>query len=248
MSNTNLAEIAKRMPLFAGLSDDERDVLLKDGKMRSFKRGENIFLHGDPIKSFYIVTDGVVQLMRETPDGQEVTTDIITTGRTMCKKEAFEASKRNHQLSGVAATDVILIEFPASWLKSAAMKNPALALNIITAISEYAHIVEVEAEHKSTMSATQQVACFLQRLCILNDYDPRSFELPYSKTLIASRLGMQLETFSRTLPKLAEHGIKVNGTHVEFFDADAIEEYVCGHCSIEGECATHQAVANKLNK
>lgn len=76
-------------------------------------------------------------------------------------------------------------------------------------MAERAHIAEVEAEHQATMSAAQLVACFMQRLCVLYNFDPKGFDLPYSKTLIASRLGMELETFSRTLAKLKEHGIAV---------------------------------------
>lgn len=106
--------------------------------------------------------------------------------------------------------------------------------------------MEVEAEHQATMSAAQLVACFMQRLCVLHNFNPKSFELPYSKTLIASLLGMELETFSRTLGKLKEHGITVNGNKVAITDLARVEQYVCGFCSISGDCATHQALEKKL--
>jgi CRP-like cAMP-binding protein len=95
------------------------------------------------------------------------------------------------------------------------------------------------------MSAAQLVACFMQRLCVLYDFNPESFDLPYSKTLIASRLGMELETFSRTLNKLKEHGISVNGNRVMITDLARISEYVCSFCSIADDCATHQAMEKK---
>ena len=107
-------------------------------------------------------------------------------------------------------------------------------------------MAEVEAEHQATMSAAQLVACFLQRLCVLYDYDPKGFDLPYSKTLIASRLGMELETFSRTVAKLKDHGIAVKGTHVSITDLKRIEEYVCGFCSVSEDCTAHQAMEKKM--
>jgi hypothetical protein len=113
-------------------------------------------------------------------------------------------------------------------------------------MAERTHIAEVEAEHQATMSAAQLVACFLQRLCVLYSFTPSGFDLPYSKTLIASRLGMELETFSRTLNKLKEHGILVEGNHVKITDLAKIGEYVCGACSISGECTTHQAMEQKV--
>jgi hypothetical protein len=70
--------------------------------------------------------------------------------------------------------------------------------------------------------------------------------LTYSKTLIAFRLGIkELETFSRTVAKLKDHDITVNGTHVSITNLKCIEEYVCGFCSIAGECPTHQAMEKK---
>ena len=242
----NMENKLTSLPLFNGLSVTEKHELLQGGNMRSFKCGQHIFMQGEEITHFYIVCSGLVQLFRETPDGQELTADILTAGRTMGKKEVFDRHGKRHYLSAVATTDVSLLEFPAQWLKNAAIKYPAMALNIISAISEYAHLVEIEAEHKSSMSVTQQLACFLQRICIVHDLDPRGFELPYSKTLIASRLGMQLETLSRTLPKLKECGIEVKGSKVSISDAEAIEKYVCSHCSIEGGCETHNKFIDKF--
>ena len=48
--------------------------------------------------------------------------------------------------------------------------------------------------------------------------DVHGFTLPFKKSLIASRLGMELETLSRALPKLKEHGITVKGSQVVFHD------------------------------
>ena len=90
------------------------------------------------------------------------------------------------------------------------------------------------------MSAAQIVACYLQRLCVLYNFDPHGFELPISKTLIASRLRMELETFSRTLKKLKEHGIEVEGTHVRFTSIDKARHFSCDDCSIHEDCPTHQ--------
>lgn len=99
---------------------------------------------------------------------------------------------------------------------------------------------------QATMSAAQLVACFIQRLCVLYDFDPKGFDLPYSKTLIASRLGMELETFSRTLAKLKVNGIMVEGNRVTIHDLERIGQYVCGFCSISGECATHEEMEKKM--
>lgn len=236
----------KSIPLFSGLTDQEKDVLLAGGRTHAYSKGEHLFLHGDELKNFYIICNGTVRIYRSNADGHETTTDVAISGKTMCKTEVFQAS-RLHTVSAVAVDDVVVMEFPVSWLKDAVKNNSTLALNVISALSRYAFMVEVEAEHQATMSATQLVACFLQRLCILHGFDPHGFDLPYSKSLIASRLGMELETFSRTLPKLKGNGISVEGSRVSIYDLDAIDEYVCGSCSVMEDCPTHQTLDKMMH-
>ncbi|MDB2415204.1 helix-turn-helix domain-containing protein [Rickettsiales bacterium] len=89
------------------------------------------------------------------------------------------------------------------------------------------------------MTATQMVACFLQRLCILYGHDPQDFELPYSKTLIASRLRIELETFSHTLKRLKKEGITVEGKDVSFTNKQKTGHFVCDECSLSEDCPAH---------
>ena len=61
--------------------------------------------------------------------------------------------------------------------------------------------------------------------------------LPYDKTLVAARLGMQPETFSRALSKLKkETGIRVQGAYIEMDSIDPLASYSCIACSSEFPC------------
>ncbi len=50
--------------------------------------------------------------------------------------------------------------------------------------------------------------------------------LPYEKALIASRLGMQPESFSRALKQLRPLGVEVRGDDVTISDIKALAAYV----------------------
>mgnify|MGYP002144465014 FL=1 len=142
----------------------------------------------------------------------------------------------------MAAEDTALLEFSILGFKEAARKHHGLTLNLLTSMSQNAHMAAIDAEHLVTFSAAQRIACFLLRLCILYDFDPAGFELPYSKTTIASRLGMELETFSRSLQTLKKNGVDIQGSHASIQNLRQLECFVCGHCSIEGECSTRRAL------
>ncbi|MBX7146075.1 MAG: Crp/Fnr family transcriptional regulator [Alphaproteobacteria bacterium] len=231
-------------PLFLGLTEFEKNELIQCAHIRQIARNEMLFTQGDPVSYFYFIINGTIQLFRTNIDGHEKTIAIIKSGQTMCEDEIMD-SCQNHRVNAQVVEDSAIMEFPALWLKNTAKKHSTFALNLLSLIANHAHMAEVEAEHQATMSAAQLVACFMQRLCILYGFNPEGFDLPYSKTLIASRLGMELETFSRTLNKLKEHGISINGNRVTITDLKRIEKYVCNFCSISEECETHHSINKK---
>ena len=239
--------ILQSLPLFTDLTDQDRDRLIRGGKMRRYASGENVFVFGETIRNFYVVCEGAIQLFRDTPDGHEMTTEVYIAGDTIGEIEILRLSTTHH-FNALAIKASLLAEFPLNWLKESIKENGVLALNLLAMLSRRSHIATLEAEHKATMSAPQQVACFLERLCILHDFNPDGFDLPYSKTLIASRLGMELETFSRALAKIRNHGITVQGTHVTFHDIQEMEGFICGNCSIAGKCDEHNLLKQKLRK
>ena len=106
------------------------------------------------------------------------------------------------------------MEFPVQWLKDAARAYNKVSLNLLSSLSERGYRQIIEAENKAHMTPVQLLASFLQQTCTNQGLNPHGFTLPFSKTLIASRLCMTRETLSRALPKLQEMGIYVTGTHV----------------------------------
>ncbi|NDF11801.1 MAG: Crp/Fnr family transcriptional regulator [Proteobacteria bacterium] len=234
-----------KLPLLAGLKDEEKKALISSGIERHYPKGSYLFHCGEPVTHFYVVCSGAMQLVRGTTDGKEVTQDIVIQGKTIGKTEILQQVHKIHMVSALAVEDSVVLEFPAAWLKSIA-QNPTVALNILSSLSQYIHMMELEVEHKSTMDTAQQLGCFLQRLCVLHNFDPKGFTLPYSKSLIASRLGIEPETFSRTLKKLKSYGIGIKGNTISFADSALIEQSVCSHCSSLETCSTHKAVVTGL--
>lgn len=233
-------------PLFEGLGDAHRDAMLRAGHMRRYEDGQSLFLYGDPARSFYLVCEGVIQLFRETPDGHELTAAVCLAGDTLGAHEVFLEKNARYLANAVATRASQVLEFSAEWLRENARKTGVFALNVLALLSKESRIAGVEAEHKSSMSAAQQVACFLERMCVLRGYDPRGFDLPYSKTLMASRLGMELETFSRALGTLRDYGLSIQGARVSFRDLSKLERFTCADCTISGNCPEHERLRASL--
>ena len=85
---------------------------------------------------------------------------------------------------------------------------------------------EHELEHRDVQNAPQRIGCFLLRLCRHHDDVSAILHLPYDKSLIATRLGMKAETFSRALSRLRQDtDIQVSGSTVRIDSIKKLSEY-----------------------
>lgn len=237
-------DMLRTLPLFRDLSEDQVILLASHSHVRKCERGSFLFLHGDDIRNFKILCRGTVQIFRETPDGHEVTSDILIAGDCINAEEVI-ALQKSHLTSARIVDDAQVLEVPINWMREHLADFNRLAPRMLQGLSERLHQAHLEAEHRSTMSATQMVACYFQGLCVLYEFDPKGFDLPYSKTLIASRLRMELATFSRTLQKLKEVGISVTGNRVAFTSLNQTGHFVCDNCSVSEDCPTHKALSER---
>lgn len=237
----------RALPLFSDLSRDDGAILVRNSRIISCARGQFLFMHGDKVTHFYVICRGAMQIFRETPGGREVTNDILIAGDSINADEVV-AGQAEHAMNARAVEDCSLLEIPIAWMRKHLKDFDHIAEKLLAGIADRLHSAQVDVEHLTTMSAAQMVACYLQKLCVLYNLDPRGFELPYTKALIASRLHMEKETFSRTLQTLRDQGITVTGAHVSIKDMRKTGNFVCGECSVAEECATHHVLHERLGK
>lgn len=68
MAGENL-DLLRHSPLFAGFSDEHFQILLPLALTQEFGAGDVIIKEGDPGDRFYILVDGVMDIVKETEDG-----------------------------------------------------------------------------------------------------------------------------------------------------------------------------------
>ncbi len=218
------------LDLFLGISAESKAKFEKSLITKTCKKGEVLFLQGDDAKYFYIVKSGWVKLFRETIDGEEAIVDVITEGHIFGNHSAFDEQKYSYSAEVVENT--ILYQLPLNLIVDVVSEDQKFALNFIKLISTKQKKNRREIEHLTIQTAPQRIGCFLLRLCNKKDNKNVILYLPYDKSLIASRLGMKAETFSRALSKLKEEtGIIINGPSVTIPDVSRLSSYTCNACS-----------------
>ena len=177
----------------------------------------------------------MVRLFRETLDGSQVTVDILPAGQVLALRTIFEDDL--YPYSAEIVENAEITSYPLSYLKDEIQTNNTLALNMLSSMSRCKRRKEQEIEHREIQNAPQRIGCFLLRLIPQNKEGPVTIHLPYDKTLVAARLGMQPETFSRALSKLKrETGIKIKGATIELDTVQQLVQFSCAACSSEFPC------------
>lgn len=225
----------KTLSLFNNCSDDFFAAVKAESVHLKTQKGKILFLHGDAANRFYLIRTGWVKLFRETLDGTQAVVDIISKDHIFGDTSIFENSQYPYSAEIVEGGEIL--SYPVAPLKSEIERNPAFAYDMLSAMARYRKQQDREIEHRSIQNAAQRIGCFLLRLTKQDETGNIIIHLPYDKMLVASRLGMQPETFSRALKKLKdETGIEIKGSTIHVGALDQLSSYSCAACSSEFPC------------
>lgn len=223
------------MTLFSQLKDDVVAGLSEHALQRFEKKGSILFLPDMPNDKFYIVISGWVKLFRETMDGVEAVIDVLTSSHYFGEIGLSGADSMPYGAEIIE--DAEIISLPRFLLEEEVIRNSVFGLSVLRHLTQKKIQSDMEIEHRTLQSAPQRIGCFLLKLCNQSVERAVTLHLPYDKVMIAGRLGMQPETFSRALTKLREEtGIRIKGSSVEIDDVQKLISYTCVACSSSFPC------------
>ena len=201
----------RRVEMLKTVGDDDLARLLSVASPRSYSRNQMIFSQGEQADRFFIVLDGWARIYRSLPDGSEVTINLFTNGESFAEAAVFSGG--TFPASAVSADESRLLVVRGSGFLQCLSRSPKLAFAMIANMSRKLHFLVRQVEQLSHRTTKQRVAAFLLTLAD-RTHGPAKIHLPLDKHLIAARLGMQPESFSRALAKLRGHGIECIGDEV----------------------------------
>jgi len=209
--------------LFSGLVPDDLRKLLATSSIRRYPDHTTLFMEGDPADRFFVVMDGWVKLFRLSENGQEVVISVSSPGESFAEAAIFD--NNTFPVSAVAITDVRLLVVSAESLMRQLSENMDFTFNMLASMSRQMRRNVIKLHQMCSMSSTERLADFLIDLSNSHNGTAR-ITLPLDKSLIAARLGMQPETFSRALAKLKTVGVQSVGHDVEIKDLNALRAMV----------------------
>ena len=216
-------ETVHKAPLFSGLFPEELEQLLAHARVREVKSHEAIFAEGDKAGAFYFVVSGAVRLYRLSPKGDEKVIEIIMAGSTFGEAVVFLGG--HYPLYAAALSDTKLVEIPTNDFVRALKANGAMALRMLASISIRLHQLINDVQALTLETAGQRVAGYLLEQCPPGAQSA-DVHIVVHKNVIASRLGVKAETFSRVLATLRDLGlISVAGSDIHVADRLGLEKW-----------------------
>ncbi|BAN69456.1 Crp/Fnr family transcriptional regulator [endosymbiont of unidentified scaly snail isolate Monju] len=186
--------LLKRGPLFAALSDDQLDRITQHARQIRLESGEALFEQGEPAERFYLVTSGQIKLFRLSPNGNEKVVEIVTPGCTFAEALMF-LQHPTYPVSAQALTSAEVISVDARDFTVMLHESTETCFLLLGDLSQRIRgLLLREIDELSLYSATCRVAGYLAEA---GPPDRDEFELPVAKQILASRLSVKPETFSR---------------------------------------------------
>jgi CRP-like cAMP-binding protein len=214
------------VPLFKDVGAEELDRIAASTQQVRAERGEVLFHRGDQALGFHIVVFGQVKLAFSSPSGHEKVVELLGPGQSF--GEAVMFMERPHIVTAQTLDDSLLLYVGSHAVFEELGRDPKFARRMIAGLSRRLHQLMGDLETYSLHSGTQRVIGYLLRDSVDSAGNETSLEisLPATKGVIASRLSLTQEHFSRILHELAARGlIEVRGRAILVADVAALRNH-----------------------
>jgi len=205
-------------------------------RVQRVERGQVLFEQGDQCNGVHVVVSGQLKLAFCSLQGVEKVVGIATAGEGV--GEACISIGKNYPVYGEALSETDLIFLPKNVLSDCLEGDQDFSYRLLVRIAEKFHGLLLDIESTCLQSGAERIVAFLLRQ--LEDRGDvmegaAVIELSVPKSVIASRLSLTQEHFSRLLRQLSEHGmIEVEGRHIHIPDVARLRHYLdsgAGHCA-----------------
>jgi CRP-like cAMP-binding protein len=220
-----IEDFLAHLPLFREIDRSALRQIARGSAAIDAPRGTVLFRRGDRCAGFHVVIFGQVKLSIYSPDGGEKVVEVMGPGQSF--GEAVMFLDKPYAVTAETLADTKLVHVSSAAVDAELQRDSAFARRIIASLSRRLHRLVADLEAATLQSATQRVIGYLLSQEGAGGEGAALVTLHASKRVIASRLNLSQEHFSRILHSLAAAGlIEVEGREVRILDAARLR--ACG--------------------
>ena len=205
--------------LFSGLDDAQLERVRRHSHVADLLEGESLFYQGDEANSIFLVLSGRIKLSLMSPEGKEKVIDLVEAGSTFAEALMF-LDEPHYPVTATALKSGRVIVISSREFKSMLHESIDSCFLLLGRMSARIRSLIQEIDALSLETGTVRTVNYLL------SHAPEEgdcYDLDIAKSVIASRLSVKPETFSRILKHLNEQQIvTIDGRRVTIHDRDAM--------------------------
>jgi len=222
-NNSNIIKAnLKQHHLFSKLTELQLDRVNEHSQIYSLDDGHILFNQAEEATNFYMLISGKIKLFRISTDGQEKIIEIVKAGEVFAEALMF-TDQTDYPVNAAALSPSEVIAINGKYFKRMLWNSTDTCFLLLGSMSLRLRTLVNEIDTLTLHSGTRRVATYLvHELPENKEY----FELDTPKNVIAARLSIKPETFSRIIKNLNSQGIlTINGNCVTIHNITELKKY-----------------------
>jgi len=211
-------EAMRPLPLFAGVSPEYVDEMLRVSFLQRFPSHVELIREGDPADFLHVVVEGQVEVFSAYRD-RETTVSVLGPGHSFIV--AAVVTDRVYLKSARTLTPARLLLVPADAVRLYFGRDAAFARALALELAGAYRSLVKELKNQKLRTGLERLANWLLRSHVDGGATGKVM-LPFDKKVLAARLGMAPEVLSRSFATLVPYHVHVKGREIEIRDVEAL--------------------------
>jgi len=215
-------EELRQIYLFASLTDEQLNMMLDSAHPVELEQKQVLFEAGQTADDFYLLRSGQMKLYCLSPGGDEKVIEIVRPGETFAEAITFMENQA-YPVSAEAIMSSKLYCFKMKIFRNLMDGSPGTCMRLMADMSRRLRMRVNEINNLTLHNATYRLVVYLLEQIPEGAVEMMDIHLGTPKSIIASRLSIQPETFSRILSKLSQRGLlKVHVNDITLLDVNGL--------------------------
>ena len=216
----------ERFGFLQGLSEAQQRQLAEETRMLDVKRGQTVYLPGDPSEHVYLVKTGAVKIVGRAPEGSEVILAVLAPGDVFGELALGEEGPHGDRAEAIE--DALLCEVPRGLLIRMVHEAPAFALHVTKLIGLRLRTLRTRVEELLGKSAPARLAHTLLDLSQqygVHDEQGVLIPLRLSQADLGKLVGLTRETVNGILKSWRDQGlVEIDRRSIRLCDPERLRQ------------------------
>ena len=215
-------DILRQTPLFQALDEQQLKNILKSSRVLSLPAKNILFEKDTAASHFYLLKSGLIKLFCLSEEGDEKVLDIINPSQTFAEAIMFMPNKI-YPVSAETLKNSEVYSFDMKQFRDMLESSQETCFRLMATMARRLHSSINDINNLTLHNATYRLVIYLLEQLPEGAVALSNIHLDATKVIIASRLSIKPETFSRILLRLSKQGlIEVHGNDITLIDVKGL--------------------------